>query len=344
MRHSRGSDSTPPLDARIAALAQRQHGVVSARQMNGLGVERGAIAHRVKTGRLHRIHRGVYAPGHPHPLPQRAVHGRGAQRRRRRRHQPRRGDPPPRPARLQREQDRRQLTAAHPGERHDQAAPDADPRTARRHRPSTASRSRPSPAPSWTSRRPRPSASSSAPSTRPRSSASSTSPPWTTSSPARAVAPRSASSAALERHRDGPSLTRSELEEAFLALVERAGLPRPRINARVCGFEVDAYWPEHRLRGRGRLVPLPPLAPQLRVGPPPRHRAPGRRHPHGARHRPPDRVRAGRGRSGSSAACRFRATPSVIGSERRRTAPPRARRPQCATCSSSTATSPAGAT
>jgi very-short-patch-repair endonuclease len=39
-------------------------------------------------------------------------------------------------------------------------------------------------------------------------------------------------------------LTRSGLEEAFLGLVRRAGLPRPQLNARVCGFEVDAYWPD----------------------------------------------------------------------------------------------------
>jgi very-short-patch-repair endonuclease len=49
--------------------------------------------------------------------------------------------------------------------------------------------------------------------------------------------------AALAQHRRGPTLTRSELEEAFLALVDRAGLPRPRMNERVCGYTVDAYWP-----------------------------------------------------------------------------------------------------
>jgi hypothetical protein len=35
--------------------------------------------------------------------------------------------------------------------------------------------------------------------------------------------------------------TRSYLEDRFLALVE--GLPKPRINARVAGFEVDFAWP-----------------------------------------------------------------------------------------------------
>jgi hypothetical protein len=41
----------------------------------------------------------------------------------------------------------------------------------------------------------------------------------------------------------GEQLTRSELEERFLALCERAGVPRPAVNARVAGLEVDFYWP-----------------------------------------------------------------------------------------------------
>jgi len=45
----------------------------------------------------------------------------------------------------------------------------------------------------------------------------------------------------------GPDVTRSELEERFLALVARAGLLRPRVNARVEGFEVDFLWPQRRV-------------------------------------------------------------------------------------------------
>jgi predicted transcriptional regulator of viral defense system len=53
-----------PLDAAIATLAARQHGVVEYQQLVALGLSRQSIDHRVRTGRLHRIHRGVYAVGH----------------------------------------------------------------------------------------------------------------------------------------------------------------------------------------------------------------------------------------------------------------------------------------
>lgn len=46
-------------------------------------------------------------------------------------------------------------------------------------------------------------------------------------------------------HRRNP--TRSGLEDAFQAFIERHGLPQPLTNVTVTGFEVDAYWPAHRL-------------------------------------------------------------------------------------------------
>jgi very-short-patch-repair endonuclease len=52
--------------------------------------------------------------------------------------------------------------------------------------------------------------------------------------------------ALLDREGD-PKLTRSEAEERTLALVRAARLPRPRVNARVGGLEVDLLWREQRL-------------------------------------------------------------------------------------------------
>jgi very-short-patch-repair endonuclease len=57
--------ATPPADRRIAALAGRQHGVVGRKQLDQLGVGKGAIERRLGRGRLHRVHRGVYSVGHP---------------------------------------------------------------------------------------------------------------------------------------------------------------------------------------------------------------------------------------------------------------------------------------
>ena len=66
------------------------------------------------------------------------------------------------------------------------------------------------------------------------------------------------------RHRTGPgharlttalaeqralatTLTRSALEDAFLKAIRNAGIPVPRTNAPLHGFEVDALWPAQRL-------------------------------------------------------------------------------------------------
>jgi very-short-patch-repair endonuclease len=46
---------------------------------------------------------------------------------------------------------------------------------------------------------------------------------------------------------DNPGLTRSRMERDLRALIKRAGLPAPRTNVRVAGYEVDMYWPAARL-------------------------------------------------------------------------------------------------
>jgi hypothetical protein len=50
--------------ARIAALADRQYGVVARPQLLALGVDRAAIDRRLAAGLLIPLHRGVYAVGH----------------------------------------------------------------------------------------------------------------------------------------------------------------------------------------------------------------------------------------------------------------------------------------
>jgi hypothetical protein len=50
---------------RIGRLAERQHGVVALRQLQLLGLSKSAVSRRARGGRFHRIHRGVYAVGHP---------------------------------------------------------------------------------------------------------------------------------------------------------------------------------------------------------------------------------------------------------------------------------------
>jgi hypothetical protein len=61
MEHDR--DTLPP-DARIARIAAAQHGVVGLDQLRGAGLGLGAINFRVHAGRLHRVHRAVFAVGH----------------------------------------------------------------------------------------------------------------------------------------------------------------------------------------------------------------------------------------------------------------------------------------
>lgn len=53
--------------------------------------------------------------------------------------------------------------------------------------------------------------------------------------------------AALLERQGGPTRTRSEAEERFLALIRAALLPDPEVNVRIHGYEVDFLWRSQRL-------------------------------------------------------------------------------------------------
>lgn len=61
----RGRSRPPHLDRVIATLAARQHGLVTRGQLVALGVSASAVDRRLAAGRLHPVHRAVYAVGHP---------------------------------------------------------------------------------------------------------------------------------------------------------------------------------------------------------------------------------------------------------------------------------------
>lgn len=61
---TRGGDRLVGAHQSLADLAERQHGVVSIRQMETLGYSRDVVSYASRSGRLHRLHRGVYAVGH----------------------------------------------------------------------------------------------------------------------------------------------------------------------------------------------------------------------------------------------------------------------------------------
>jgi len=49
----------------VAELAERQWGVVTRAQLEQSGLEGAGISRWIRERRLHRIHPGVYAVGHP---------------------------------------------------------------------------------------------------------------------------------------------------------------------------------------------------------------------------------------------------------------------------------------
>jgi very-short-patch-repair endonuclease len=63
-----GARGAEVADRVIAEIAGRQRGVVSRAQLLAAGLTSGAIKHRLRAGRLHRVHSGVYRAGHNAPI------------------------------------------------------------------------------------------------------------------------------------------------------------------------------------------------------------------------------------------------------------------------------------
>ena len=232
-----------PADGLIAQLAGRQSGVVTRVQLLAVGISRPMIRHRLNVGRLHAIHRGVYAVGHlalaPHARELAAVLACGP--RSAASHQSAAGlwdfaQRPRGPVEVVREGSHG-LGAA--GVRVHETT--SLPLSEIRHRYGVR-----------------------------------------VTSPARTLLDLAATINASELERavgeaqarglvrngelealarsgrrgcvalgaileDPPSLTRSEAERHLLALLARARLPKPHTNVRVGSYEVDAFWPAQRL-------------------------------------------------------------------------------------------------
>ena len=235
----------PEIEGEILRLVEKQHGVVALEQLHELGLGRSAIKHRLRSGRLITVHRGVYKLS-PAPLSQRgrwkaatlaapssvlshrsaaalwglqrarasvevtALSGGSRSRRGLTIHRTRRLD------RLDRAVRERIPVTALPRTLLDLA----EVEDARRLRRATEEADRLGLLHLGDLER-----------------------AIERHAGRRGVAPLRA---LLAGYTDAPP-TRSELEDRFLDLCREADLPPPRTNAVVAGLEVDAYWPEVRL-------------------------------------------------------------------------------------------------
>jgi very-short-patch-repair endonuclease len=219
-------------DEAVVALARRQHGIVTARQLLNAGVGPNAVTAKVERGWLRRVHRGVYAVGALEsdltaPTAALAAFGKRAILSHRT------------AAVLWR------LLPARPADPVDVTLLNAN----RRSRPGVRIHHAQSAA------------------IRTRHGLRLTSPAQTladlppheletaynealvlnlvTHREVRALVHRSPALRAIVE--EVPGMTRSKMERALRALVERAGLPAPQSNVKVAGHEVDLYWPAQRL-------------------------------------------------------------------------------------------------
>lgn len=250
-RGGAGIHVTPPwIDEAVVALARRQHGAVSTRQLLDAGVGPHAIEARIKRGWLRRLHRGVYAVGALESdltavagailaLDGRAIlsHRTAATIW---------GIVPGRPG------DPIQVTllnARSNGRRgvevHRQALETKDIRT--RHGLQLTSPARTIRDLAATARHELEQAINEAQIRR----------LVTTKELRNLLALPQCGVRALRDAIDGePQMTRSKAERKLLSLLKQAGLPTPRTNVKVAGHEVDLHWPDHKSgRDEGHAPP-----------------------------------------------------------------------------------------
>ena len=235
----------PPVDVLVAALARRQHGLVTLDQLRRLGIGDTGIRERIRTGRLHRIHRGVYAVGHdvltPHAYLLAAVLacGEGAVL-------------------------SHQSAAAHWNIRQSAAAtidvtvPTRSGRTRRKGiRVHRSGRLTPMEVtvhegiPVTTVARTLLDLADTLPSQALKRAIDESEYQQLFDLTALIAVvnanPGRRGQQVLSLAKDPPELTTREFEARFLALVKRHGLPRPLVNTRVEGYQADFYWPEAKL-------------------------------------------------------------------------------------------------
>ena len=217
------------IDIRIADLADRQWGIVTRAQLRALGLSAGAVDRRIAVARLRPLHRGVYALGHrwlrreAHRLAAVLACGDGAVL-------------------------SHASAAAHWGLR-PSAATRIDvtvPRSGQRRRPGIRVHRHAALDAREVTIHDR------VPVTTPARTLLDLAATLPRRSVERAldqaeVLRRFDATALLEEHEAGTTLTRSELEEAFLRLCDRAGVPRPVVNGRALGFESDFAWRDRAL-------------------------------------------------------------------------------------------------
>jgi very-short-patch-repair endonuclease/predicted transcriptional regulator of viral defense system len=238
-------------DRRLAELADRQYGVVARRQLVVIGIRDKMVLDRVRSGRLVRLHRGVYAVGHRHL--RREAHwlaavlaaGPGAllsHRDAAALH----GLLPPGDHRRVEVTTARRAQSTDRIHIHRTSTLDAEDATSRSGIPVTAvartlvdlagtvSRARLRKALDEAER---------------LGSLDGAALEQALARTASRHGPghRTTREALAELQAAGTTLTRSELEDRFLSLVVAHDLPRPQMNATIAGMEVDAVWARHRL-------------------------------------------------------------------------------------------------